>query len=406
MIQVELGKASGGSFKIVSFPEVEEKYSHENLTKQEKVTIASEVKSIANQVIDEQQIDLKISHIKYSLENEEGIPKSEFDTVIEAYIPYAIYVPNGFSVNMNQPVKSKVTFFKEWTDKAKGSLNFDVIGEKKLFYRDYTVATSYFPKPIDSDWKPNITGKNIEMNNDTVGYFRYSKLIIEMDTQMGKSTENRFDHVYQDTYFSSLKIANSLIELYRNTTGEFHLRKLNKIFLGSIFFPKQNWGLYPNEFNVRNAIINHSQDTISTFRERLENGESLKMYQLLLDDAKAALTNNEFKLAVTESFQAFDVFVDVFLLDWLIKKGVEEKVALEKIEGKTTKTKINPRNKQSLIVKYGIAVNMNATLYDEWGTKYNTIRIPAIHGTKDIGRQEAISSIEINEQMIAHFLTL
>lgn len=330
----------------------------------------------------------------YSVADPKDIPKSKFNTIIRVNIPYVIYFPNFFSITVKEPRIAKITFFKHWTDKIENPNKFDVVSSETLYYGDNKYKTPIFPIENNKEWQFIGTGKNIEKINDNTGYFRFTSLKIEFNTKYhNKTLKNNPKAIIQKITDDLIRLINHFLTIYRKISGRVHIKPLKEVMITDLFFLKKNIGFHFVNMDITKAKINHSRKIIKKCKVKIEKGYSVGISDILFDNAKANILSKEFKLAVVESFQGFDVFIEKAIIDLCKKMKLPKKQFAKLISG-TTKTRLN--NIKTLIA----GSKFNSVLHDKWKDAYDDIRIPIIHKDKDPKIQEAKRVIRLNDKMV------
>ena len=128
----------------------------------------------------------------------------------------------------------------------------------------------------------------------------------------------------------------------------------------------------------------------------LEDGSSCPIYELLFLNADASYHKQMFTLAVVESFQALEIFLENFLI------SKSNSVLLEKeIEKKLDKTWRTKDRLTILLPEVGVKSPLeNRGLWDQWCTMYDKIRNEVIHKGKESDATETLKTIDFNKSMV------
>ena len=187
----------------------------------------------------------------------------------------------------------------------------------------------------------NIQGKiNIIKVHDTSGIFRFSKLFIEIDTDYEykrlKTDPGYTNSTIKEISTFVLKIVNRIIDSYRHITKEAHFERLSELDVNirDIYFVEPNLGfngiLPKNGF--QSATMNRSITEIDKFKDDLYNGTEYPVYEFLFLSAESSYDKNMFTLALVQSFQAFEIFLESFLRLKFTERCIDDKEATEKLK--------------------------------------------------------------------------
>lgn len=202
---------------------------------------------------------------------------------------------------------------------------------------------------------------------------------------------------------NSLLIVNRIIDNYRELTGEMHVRRLGDLKVNLIYFIKQNTGFYLLNFYIATAIVNRSKTELKELQSKLSSGSKPSLYKLLLLNAKDSLKNKDDTLAIVESFQALEIFLENYLIAEFKKKGKTES-QYRKILDTSWRTK----ERLDVVLKdlKGVSLNQNAGLWNPWCTRYSKTRNEVVHLSKEPTENETSETLMINEKVISWVLSL
>lgn len=342
----------------------------------------------------------------YELCEPEKYRPTEKNTIVEVAIPFCLNLPHEYICKVDMPEKkysALVHFGKIWTKNSKGSSSVDLFEEDNVTYLAKTeVITPPVPQNDEDGYELFYQGKNVIKTRDNTGYFRYSKLFIEIDTNYSKERLKN-NSKYKETSLSEIRektheIVNRILDIYRFITNENHIERLSDINIKDIYFVDHNIGFYVLKMGagIESAIVNRSKTEIDAIKKMLEDGSSCPIYELLFLNADASYHKRMFTLAVVESFQALEIFLENFLISKL------NSVLLEKeIEKKLDKTWRTKDRLTILLLEVGVKSPLeNRGLWDQWCTMYDKIRNEVIHKGKEIDATETLRTIDLNKAMV------
>lgn len=332
----------------------------------------------------------------FSLEGD--VPKSEFNTLVLVNVPYVFYLPDYFAVNLNYPFECRVKFLKQWTERVKESNTFDAISEKRLYFRNFDLKTPLLPLDPTDGADIRFTGKNIEKEGDNTGEYRYSTLLIELDTNFKQEDIDNNRLVLEQVKDLVLQIVVYLTRIYKYCSKDFSIRFKQPTII-EMFFPERNLGFYVIDGALmRDATINNAKKEIDQFEKLSEEGFEPTLDEILLMDAKSAFMGQEYKLAILEAFQGMDVFLETFMRTGFAKKGLTESDINQKLE-KTWKTK--ERVEKLLIELCGKGLSqIDGKCGSDWHNLYENVRNAMIHRGYQPLRDDALKAVNLNEAAI------
>ena len=277
----------------------------------------------------------------YELCEPEKYRSTKKNTIVEVAIPFCLNLPQDYICKVEIPEKkysALVHFGKIWTKNSKGSSSVDLFEEDNIIYFAKTeVITPPVPQNDENGYELCYQGKKVIKTRDNTGYFRYSKLFIEINTNYSKERLKN-NSKYKETSLSEIRektheIVNRILDIYRFITNENHVERLSDINIKNIYFVDHNIGFYVLKMGagIQSAIVNRSKKEINEIKKLLENGFSCPIYELLFLNSEASYHKKMFTLAVVESFQALEIFLENFLISKLTSM-LSEKEAEKKLE--------------------------------------------------------------------------
>lgn len=337
------------------------------------------------------------------------------NVLVEANLPYCFHIPNFVDLAVSIPelnFKALITPEKIWTNRAQEegvkSDQLDYYAEDtQLHFNKSSMIGPRLPIESELGWEHFITGKNIEKIKDKNGTFRYTKVYIQLNLDLPKDIKNLSSasqkKLFKEVTEKSLLGINRLIDNYRDITNETHVRRLGRISVNFIYFIPQDIGFYLSDFNITSAMINRSRKEINELYSRLDKGEKPEVYKLLLLNPQNSFESNDYTMAIVESFQSLEIFLENYLISEFKKRGDKE-TDYKKILGKywTTKQRLNDVLNQIKKVK----LNQQTAIWDKWSLHYDKTRNEVIHAGREPIENETKEMLEINEKVIAWVLTL
>lgn len=332
------------------------------------------------------------------------------NTAIEVSIPYCLHIPQSYSCSVSIPEKgisAWVTFKKVWTDKGKGSSCTDLFAEDVVtYYSKYELITPTLPQPEKDGWSPLFEGKNVTKAKDNTGYFRYSTLFIEIDTDYDKDklmNEEKYGaRARKEILGKVLDVVNRILDIYRFITKETHIERVNplNINIRDIYFVQDNIGFMGIMMGdgVESAVMNRSKNEMDQVNRMLKNGTACPLFELLFLNAEASYNKRMFTLALIEAFQALEIFLENFLTSKYSAASFSEKEIQKKLNHKwRTKERL-----KELLPEVGVpSPSSGKTFWDKWCTMYDKDRNNVIHKGKEINESKTRKAIDLNKQMVS-----
>lgn len=329
--------------------------------------------------------------------------------LVEAHMPYCLHVPNEHDIEVVLPTGEKVliTLRKIWTNKARtdtevsDEVDFFADNRTTYFHRS-TILTPKMPINPDEGWQQNFTGTNLQKIKDTNGIFRFSHLYIQLNFSVKKEDlkdKEKIEKILCGIHEQALSAVNLLIDNYRFVTKEEHVTRLGDLSINMIYIIDQKHGIYLSPMRIETAIVNRSKKEIDLITQLLKDGEKPSLYELLLLDAQNSFNNKNYTLAIVQSFQALEIFIENFLIKEFINQGKTEQESIDYLtEGSNWKTKT--RLKELLKEVKGFSVyELDQTLWIKWCALYD-VRNEVIHKGKEINLSETKGMLESNIKII------
>lgn len=405
------------------------KYEELNNPTQLNTNIDGEIfKNVPKEVIEERvkqdiaQVSLKEgaylykTHVSFSYSDKEVIKDFDFGNILtEIFLPYCLHLPNQEEIVINIPkqgIKALVIHQKVWTNRAKTedgeSDKVDIYADDLcLYHKNSTILGPVLPYQPELGWDSFITGRNIEKADDQNGVFRFSKILMQFDLDIPADVDSLSDKSRDKLFMKIREIAllviNHLVDNYRDITDEIHVRRLGSLKLNMIYFVQQNKGFYMTDLNVKTAMMNRSGKEIQELHSRLKSGKKPDLYKLLLQNARSSCSTNDFTLAIVESFQALEIFLENYLISEFKKRG-DKKSDYLKILDKYWRTKERLNEVLNIVKK--VTLNKQKDKWDKWCHHYDKTRNEVIHGGREPTEEGTKGILEINGKVIDWILSL
>ena len=302
--------------------------------------------------------------------------------LVQAHLPYCLHIPNFYEMTVSLPeqkLEALVIFEKIWTRRAqedgKKSDTVDFFAEdRNIYFKNSTILTPKVPFHPEEGWDSYFTGRNIEKMKDQNGVFRFTRVHIQFDIDIPENLENMGEKanetLLQEVRDKSLSVINRVIDHYRETTNEIHVRRLGELKINLIYFIPKNQGYYLLLPNIETAMMNRSRKEIEAISERVSNGEKSEVYKLLLLDAKRGDAEEQYRRALKTNWQ--------------------------------TKDRLNTVLKELK----GASLNEQGELWDKWCTRYDKTRNEVLHAGKEPNEKETKETLSTNEEVINWISTL
>lgn len=357
---------------------------------------------------------MKSMHVEFSYENKDILKEFNYANIlIEATIPYCLHVPSSHEFEVkyssNPELHALVFPFKIWTNKAvgdsKASSSTDFFAENRaLYYKDMVLTTRHYPVTPEEGWEQQFTGTNLQKNKERDGTYRYSSLYIQFELPVSNKNlddSSLFGILLDKINVTSLTIVNKLIDSYRYESEQEYVTRLGALNINSVHFLDLNRSFYLIKSDGTSATMNIANSKIKKIDEDLEKGISPELYSLLLLDAKNSFDIKNYPLAVVQSYQALDIYVERILSQKLIKDKSYTESQAEKYltQGDYWKTKV--RLGAVLKSLYGFSVHeKDSPLWNAWLDLYKNLRNEVIHKGKEATSREVEDALSVNEKVI------
>lgn len=356
------------------------------------------------------------NYLSYQYSEPDALKDFDYgNTLVQAHLPYCLHIPNHYEMTVSIPeqnLDALVIFEKIWTDRAqedqKKSDVTDFFAEDRvLYFKNSVMLTPVIPVRPEQGWDSFFTGRNAEKMKDQNGVFRYTRVHIQFDVDLPKGLENvgksADETLLKSVQEKALVVMNRVIDNYRSITNEIHVRRLGELKINLIYFIPQNRGYYLLLPNIETAKMNRSRQEIESVSKRLSDGEKPEVYTLLLLDARSSFDTKDYTLAIVESFQALEIFLENFLIDRFKNRG-------DSVEhySRTLRTNWQTKDRLNGVLKdiKGAALNEQGEIWDKWCTRYDKTRNEVLHAGKEATEQETRETLDINEKVIEWVLSI
>lgn len=360
----------------------------------------AEIRQMLSEVSLRKSLEVYGLDLSYSLSSDGTSDSCRFprNTMVEVALPYCLHLPNELDLLVSMPGTSSgaiVILQKFWTAAAAGSATADFFTADRVTYSaPVNFRTPKFPEDPKLGPRPACSGTNIEMDRDTDGQFRYSKLKIFFDTQyehLGTASKREISAARDEAVGMALKIVNRIIDVYRYVTKEDFVQRLGSIHAMDLYFAQHDIGIHGASFGggIRDAIMNRPGREIEEISKTLKAQSEIPLAELLFLDAQAALNSDRYVLAVIHAFQGLEVFLEEFLYQHLSTKGLASD-AIEKLIPRRTKERLKGVLKQAT----GHALTEDQELWDRFCLVYDQVRNKLIHTAKEIDQRRSLQAVE------------
>lgn len=352
------------------------------------------------------------SQLAFQYEDPNALKDFDYGNIfVEAHLPYCLHIPNHYEFEIDLPefgLKALLIHRKIWTKKAqevgRKSSEVDFYSKDKVaYFNNSTILTPKVPVDFDDGWEQAFTGKNIERMKDQNGTFRYSALYIQFTKAVSDAdleARSQLEKTIKEVKEISLNAVNRLIDTYRSVTRNGFVQRLGSLEINTIYFIDRKQGFYilSSGFGIETAVMNRSRDEITRIYEMLKKGERPELYDLLLLDAQTSLDNKDLTLAVVQSFQALEIFLENLIYKLLLARGDSEVSTLQYLD-QNWRTKV--RLKECLQELKGTTLYAtDMTLWDKWCTLYDQTRNEIVHKGKEPTEKEVMETLEANSKVI------
>lgn len=356
------------------------------------------------------------NYLSYQYSEPDALKDFDFsNTLIQAHLPYCLHIPNHYEMTVSIPeqnIMALVIFEKIWTNRAqaeqtKSDVTDFFAEDRVIYFKNSTILTPKIPFRPEEGWDSFFTGRNIEKMKDQNGIFRYTRVHMQFDTNLPENLEtlgkSANESLLKEVQEKALIVINRIIDNYREITGEIHIRKLGELKINLIYFISKNQGYYLMLPNIETAKINRSRQEIENIATRLKKNKKPEVYRLLLLDARSSFDTKDYTLAIVESFQALEIFLENYLVSLFVKRGDEEDQYRKVL-------KINWQTKDRLTTVLkglkGKSLNSESDIWDKWCTRYDKTRNEILHKGKESTEEEVKETLDINEEVISWISSL
>jgi HEPN domain-containing protein len=337
------------------------------------------------------------------------------NTLVQAHLPYCLHLPNHYEMTVEIPerdLRALVIFEKIWTNRARAdhtpSDSTDVFADNRvLYFKNSTILTPKMPFNPEEGWDSFFTGKNIERMKDQNGVFRFTLVHIQFDAHLPEELERLGQAALEDllrvVQEQALAIINRVIDTNRGTTKEIHVRRLGELKVNLIYFLPRNQGFYILLPNIETAQMNRSRLEIETISEHLSSGKRPEIHTLLALNARSSMDTGDYTLAIVESFQALEIFLENYLRSILRARGDSDEQIVRFL-----KTNWMTKDRLTTVLKSlkGSSLNERRDIWDRWCTRYDKTRNEVLHAGKEPTRKETEDTLAVNEITIHWLLSL
>lgn len=384
----------------------------------EKEVIQNTPKSAMEEMIETHMAKVSITagskihknYISYQYSEPGALKDFDFGNIlVQAHLPYCLHIPNHYEMIVSIPernLEALVIFEKLWTNRAQEdqekSDTTDFFAEDRvLYFKNSAVLTPVMPFRPEEGWDSSFTGRNVERIKDQNGVFRYTRVHIQFAMNLPEHLEalgnSLSEKLLKDVQEQSLAVMNRVIDNYREITNEIHVRRLGELKINLIYFTPRKQGYYLLLPNIETAIMNRSRQEIENISKRLSGGGKPQVHKLLLLDAWSSFNSRDYTLAIVESFQALEIFLENYLTDEFKRRGDSEEQYKKKL-----KTHWQTKDRLNAVLKElkGSALNEQGAVWDKWRSQYDKTRNEVLHAGKEPTQEETEETLVINEKVI------
>jgi len=354
----------------------------------------------------------------------EALGQSEVIQVV-ARLPFCLYIPPTRYL-LSYPQTGELIGFvpeKIWSDRAEGSIDIQeelVMLGRIVYLNEAEIITEWIGVPETAIQGPR--GRNVEFDKDPSGYFRFSRLTIELDwtpRPLFDPYKKEYDDqegVIKEISNRVLKIANHIIDLYRVVTGDAYIERVSYLIIEDIRIgipgdcsvrvregftgEKSTYkcGYHPYFFSyhgIRPAIVSKPSEVIDAFRSALKGGICPETHELLRLSADAALDRRDAKMAIIESFTSLEIYVEQFYYRKLSHSMSSARIKNLLAKGNNWRLKVRLKTLLKAHFSKTIA-DMNNDLWVDW-VKAHRKRSDLIHHNTEPNLEETKKIMELNE---------
>lgn len=371
-------------------------------------------------------------HIFYTVS---AMPLAETEVVqIVVRLPFCLYIPASRYLLQYPKTGESLGFVPEkvWTDRAEGSTVVPaelVMPGRTVYLNDANIITEWMGSPKATTG--GLKGHNVEFDKDPTGYFRYTRLTIELDWNVPQrfnsyhEERGKAEEVINALLARTLDVVNYVVDLYRVVTGDGYvgrvpflvvedirigipgqcsIRKQEKLTAQKFTYKCGYIAYIFSVHGIRPAIVNKPAEEIDAFRSALASGVEPEAYKLLALNAEAALDRRDTKLAVIESFLSLEIYVEQFYRQKLSDKMSAEEIDTLLTSGNNWRLKI--RLKELLREHFGHAIpDLDNNLWQDWIGAHQ-IRNDLVHRNIEPSLKDARKTVELNQGVLRLLRTL
>lgn len=343
-------------------------------------------------------------------------------------LPFCLYIP-GRQYLLPHPETAETVGFvpaKVWTDKANGSTlpKSDLVAVGQSTYLpDSELTTDKIGQT--EQFVSGVTARNMEFDKDPTGYFRFTRLTIEFDWEVPtgfdpySKGDEETSQILAPLASKTLAVVNHIIDLYRIVTGDIYVDRIPTLEVEDIRIgiPK-NWsirqpekpaggkfdykcGYHPNPMGphgVRAAMVSKPKEIVDSFQLLLADGYNPPTYELLRQNAQAALDRLDVKLSIVEGFLSIEVFVEQFYRSRLKDILSESEIDNELTTGSNWRLPV--RLKEMLKDRFGRSISdINNTLWAKWLAGYR-MRNDLVHKNIIPDLAQTGDALNLNDEVV------
>lgn len=355
-----------------------------------------------------------------------GEPLGQAEVIqVVVRLPFCLYIPPTRYLFSYPQTGELIGFVPEkiWSDRAEGSTEIKeelVIPGKTVYLNNAEIISEWIGTPETAIQGPK--GRNVEFDKDPSGYFRFSRLTIELDwapPPLFDPYKKKYDdqeEVIEEISNRALNIANHIIDLYRVATGDAYIERVSCLiiedirigipsdcsirvrerFTGEKFTYK--CGYHPYFFSyhgIRPAIVNKPSEVIDAFRSALKGGICPETHELLRLSADAALDRRDAKMAIIESFTSLEIYVEQFYYRKLSHSMSSAEIKNLLAKGDNWRLKVRLKTLLKDHFSKSIA-DMDNELWEDW-VKAHDKRSDLIHRNIEPSLEESKKIVELND---------
>ncbi len=339
-----------------------------------------------------------------------------YNTLVEVNLPYTVHLPNEmpFSVKCPNPGKATIVIHKTWTAAAEGSNVADFYADDRLLYHGpSTYRTPTLPQQPGLGPRPHFTGANIEVDKDTYGSFRYTKVFVFFDSSLAgldfisqnDSAATAISEKLNNTRKTAMEIINQFLDVYRYVANSQHVERLSTMTVTRVYFADHNFLSEGATIDsgLGSAVMNRSALEIERIAAMLRDGKEPPRHNLLLQSARAALDRGQHVLAVVVAFQALEILLETKLRDGYAKLGVAHAAIIKKL-GKRYKT----RDRLTTLCREvtGRSVADDTGFWSTWLVDCNRKRNGVVHRNEPVTQAEAQRVVDLCDECANRLLDL